>query len=253
MSYVSLKKQLPALMLVTTFFATAPVAASKPIDPFRMSAKPIDPFRSFGRSAKAKRRLANIATAMATAVIPVAIAISINLAPSESDVERKFGDMAVKDAHAKHYVDEYIHYIDQEGNANIGEVVRTFDDVDGELLKLADGSKIAAEQFRGTSRKFWGWGKIALGDTVFFSTEHAEALNADAQALVADGQHGTIAAEVGLIFSSRNLEVFHTVEDGKAVFLIHRDKIIHYNKNGLSSYRKDIRPELMKGMFHTIW
>lgn len=217
------------------------------------SPPPLRPYNSKG----VKRKLANFAiggitlTALAASAFFIYTAftndandtnnttntsdiIDVIVPTSDRAIERRLGGKHAKAAQAKHHIDEYIHYLDQEGNAGVGKVVRTFQDVHGETFLLEDGNEVDADQLMGVSRGNFGWGEIVFNDTIFFSTEHAEALDAEAHAFVADGRHGIIKAKVSRIFSSYYIKAIHDLDKGgwtwedEAEFLIHRDKIIHH-------------------------
>ena len=244
MSYVLIRRRLLALLLAAAVFANVPAYAAGPRLPLRS-------YDSKGVSRKVAERVIGgiviIALGFSAFFVYKAVTgdtnsasdivevIEVIVPTSDRAIERSLGDKHAKAAQAKHHIDEYIHYLDQEGNAGIGKVVRTFQDVTGETFLLEDGNEVDADQLMGGSRGYFGWGKITSGDTVFFSTEHAEALDAEAHAFVADERHGIIKAKADKFFSSYYIKAIHDLDkyglswdEGRAEFLIHRDKIVHY-------------------------
>ena len=228
MSYVLLRRKLSVLLLAAAVFATVPADA--------IGSQPL----LRGQNAKGVlHKFVGKVLPNGLFVIGIAFGSVCSLngcTAGDSKTERIRGDRRVEAAQAKHYVDEYIHYLDQEGRTGIGRVVRTFQDEDGETFLLTDGNEVAADQLMGVSRDHFGWGEIVFNDTIFFSTEHAEALDTEAHALVADERHSIIKAKVDKIFSSYYIKAIHALDNGgrtykdetEAEFLIHRDKIIHH-------------------------
>ena len=68
----------------------------------------------------------------------------------------------IRKARAKYYISEDVHYIDQEGRGQIGEVIRSFHREDGEVLLLTNGHEVAIEQVVGVGRFRSYWGKLTI-------------------------------------------------------------------------------------------
>ena len=155
MSYVLIRRRLLALLLAAAVFANVPAYASGPQPPLRS-------YNSKGELSKLVHRMSRWGS---IAVISFFVYQAfINGTTDPRAIINPFGDRAIgtglghryaKAAQAKHHIDEYIHYIDQEGNAGIGKVVRTFQDVHGETFLLEDGNEVDADQLMGVSRGNW--------------------------------------------------------------------------------------------------
>lgn len=222
MSYTTLHKKLPILLLAAAVF-TATGAKGRTPTPLAVPEKASSKF----------------ASALWNASVPIFFSCCIGLIGyclyemTDSRVDRRLGYKHVSAAQVKDYLNEYVHYLDREGNARVGIVVSVFDDAGGKSFLLIDGNEIAEDQLRGINRGGFGWGAMDTNDTIFFSTKHAEALNDEARAFVADGRHRIIKASVDEFFSSYFIRATYDLSrDGwqpeDAEFLIHRDKITHH-------------------------